>query len=90
MTVVKEERDRSGSEDGPHSSDGDNSVGLLELAMRLEIFDFEVKSRTLQAKALIEVFKKSGSYIFNLGLVNFFEYITINLLVFVFAYNYEA
>ena len=53
----------------------DKSESLLELAKSLEIFDFENKSRKLNAQALIELFKKSGSYIFNLRLVNFFEYI---------------
>ena len=39
--------------------------------------------------AIVEVFKKTGSYIFNLGLVNFFEYIIISLLLFIYCYNNE-
>jgi len=39
--------------------------------------------------AVNRVFAKAGNYILNIGLVNFFEYIIINLVVVLFAYRDE-
>jgi len=56
----------------------------------LSAFKYEVKdNRRIQTVAVGRVFKKAGAYIFNLGLVNFFEYIIVYLLLFIYCYYNE-
>lgn len=38
---------------------------------------------------MARVFKKAGRYIFNLGFVNFFEYLIVNLLLVIRCYYSE-
>ena len=40
--------------------------------------------------ALGRVFMKTGQYIFNLGVVNFMEYLIINLFLVIYAYKDES
>lgn len=64
--------------------------GFVTIEKDLSAFKYEVKdNRRIQTLAVARVFKKAGAYIFNLGLVNFFEYIIVYLLLFIYCYNSE-
>ena len=44
-------------------------------------YDDVLDNEMLDYNGVSKVMKKTGSYIFNMGLVNFFEYLIINLLL---------
>ena len=69
---------------------GTKQGGFLTIEKDLSAFKYEVKdNRRIQTVAVGRVFKKAGAYIFNLGLVNFFEYIIVYLLLFIYCYYNE-
>lgn len=56
----------------------------------MEHFKYEAKdNRRISLVAVSRVFKKSGSFIFNLGLVNCFEQVIVNLSLVIYAYKNE-
>jgi hypothetical protein len=53
-------------------------------------FKYEAKdNRRIQLVAVSRVFEKTGSFVFNLGLVSCFETVIINLFLMIYAYNRE-
>ena len=53
-------------------------------------FRYDVKdNRRLQQVAVHRVFRKTGKYIFQLGLVNFLEQIILNLFLMIYAFTRE-
>ena len=53
----------------------------------LSAFKYEAKdNRRINSVALSRVFMKTGVYIWNIGLVNFFEYVIINLMLVIYAF----
>ena len=72
-----------------HRSLGSNS-GYLKIEKDVSAFRYEAQhNRRIQQVAILRVFRKAGPYIFNLGLVNFFEFFTVNLLLVVKCYYDE-
>jgi len=54
----------------------------------LSAFKYEAKdNRRMQQVAIARVFGKTGNFIFNLGFVNFFEFLVVNLLIVVFCFK---
>ena len=47
-------------------------------------------NRSLKPKSLARVLNKGGRYIFNLGLVNLFEYLILNMFLVIYCYRMEA
>ena len=47
-------------------------------------------NRSLKPKALMRTLVKGGKYIFNLGTVNFFEMLILNMFLVVYSYKMEA
>lgn len=64
-----------------------SATAYLKIEKDLSAFKYEAKdNRRIQQVAIARVFKKAGPYIFNLGLVNFFEFIIVNLLLVIRCY----
>jgi hypothetical protein len=60
------------------------------IAQDLSHFKYEAKdNRRIQLVAVSRVFEKTGSFIFNLGLVNCFESVIVNLCLLIYAYRRE-
>lgn len=54
-------------------------------------FRYDVKdNRRLQQVAVHRVFRKTGRFIFQLGIVNFLEQLIIGLLLVIYVFNREA
>ena len=67
------------------------SKSYLKIEKDLSAFKYEAKdNRRIQQISIARVFKKAGPYIFNLGLVNFFEFIIVNLLLVIRCYWSEV
>jgi hypothetical protein len=47
----------------------------------LDLYDDSKDNRRLSSRSIESVFRKTGPYIVNMGAVNFFEYLVVNLLV---------
>ena len=47
-------------------------------------------NRMLRPKALVRILNKGGKYIFNLGTVNLFEMLILNMFLVVYSYKMEA
>ena len=47
-------------------------------------------NRSLKPKSLVRVLNKGGRYIFNLGIVNLFETLIINMFLVIYCYKMEA
>lgn len=53
-------------------------------------FKYKTKdNRRIQLVAVSRVFEKTGSFIFNLGLVNCFETVIVNLFLMIYTYDRE-
>jgi hypothetical protein len=60
------------------------------MAQDFSHFKYEAKdNRAIKLIAISRVFSKTGSFIFNLGLVNFFEVLVVNLIVGIFTFQQE-
>jgi hypothetical protein len=67
-----------------------SKIGYLKIEKDVSAFRYEAQhNRRIQQVAIARVFRKAGPYIFNLGLVNFFEFVTVNLLLVVKCYYDE-
>jgi hypothetical protein len=67
------------------------SHGYLQIEKDLSAFKYEAKdNRRIQQVAIARVFKKAGPYIFNLGAVNFLEYLITSLLLVIRCYWSEV
>ena len=49
-----------------------------------------VDNRYLSAASLVRILNKGGRYIFNLGLVNYFEMLILNTFLVVYSYQMET
>lgn len=74
----------------------ENKVGRLSklfthrniIEADLSAFKYEAKdNRRIQQVAIARVFGKTGNFIFNLGFVNFFEFLVVNLLLLIFCFK---
>ena len=66
-------------------------VPEMSIVDDVDKFRYDVKdNRSLQQVAVARVFRKSGRFIFNLGLVNFFESIIIHLFLVIHCFHREA
>lgn len=60
------------------------------IAQDLSQFRYEAKdNRRIQMVAVSRVFKKAGSFVFNLGAVNFLESVILNLQLLLYCYRQE-
>jgi hypothetical protein len=60
------------------------------IAEDLSSFKYEAKdNRKIQHLALTRVFSKTGNFIFNIGIVNFYENAITTLFLAVYCYKYE-
>ena len=47
-------------------------------------------NRNLTPRSLVAMMDKGGRYIFNLGIVNFFEFLIVNMFLLVYSYQMET
>ena len=65
-------------------------VPKLTVYEDVDKFRYDVRdNRRIQQVAVSRVFKKSGKYIFQLGIVNFLEQLIINTLLLIHCFNRE-
>jgi len=66
-------------------------VPNLAVVEDMDKFRYSVKSnRRIKSVAVARVFKKTGGYIFQLGIVNFLEQLILNLFLVLHCYNRET